>query len=98
MLNKILMSVSVLLLCSACTPSNSDGSDATTYSSCSITESSALFAADRASDVSQCWDGKNYEERSLALDWCSTEVNSYMSRYTLGHSIEYQVTSTNCPD
>lgn len=77
--------------------SNSDGSDPTTYSSCSITSSSALFATDRARDVSQCWDGVDYEEYSLANNWCASKVNSYMSRYVFGHSIQFQVASTNCP-
>jgi hypothetical protein len=87
------------LLCVAlitgCT--NSDGSDPTTYSSCSITSSSALFATDRARDVSQCWDGVDYDEYSLANNWCTSKVNSYMKRYVFGHSIRFQVASTNCP-
>lgn len=76
---------------------NSDGSNATTYSSCSITESSAILASDRANDVSQCWDGVDYEEQSLALDWCRTQTNTYMARYTFGHDIKFAVASTNCP-
>lgn len=76
---------------------NSDGSDATTYSSCSITESSALLASDRANDVSQCWDGVDYKEQSLALDWCGVQANTYMARYIVGHDIKYVVSSTNCP-
>lgn len=81
-----------------CGAENSDGSDATTYSSCSITDSEAVFAGDRATDVSQCWDGVNYEEKSLAQDWCEQKVNNYMaSQYTFGHSVEYRVASTNCP-
>ena len=50
-----------LFLLSGCVE-NSDGSDPRTYSSCNITESSAVFASDRARDVSQCWDGVNYLE------------------------------------
>lgn len=77
---------------------NSDGSDKTTYSSCSIISSEALLASDRALDVSQCWDGVDYEEQSLAQDWCSKKVNAYMgANYTFGHSVKYQVSSTNCP-
>lgn len=90
------LSIAVIaLLLTGCT--NSDGSDPTTYSSCSITSSSALFANHRASDVRQCWDGVDYEERSLAMSWCATKVNSYMGKYVFGHSIEYQLASTNCP-
>lgn len=82
----------------SCSPENSDGSDPTTYSSCSITSSSALFASDRALDVSQCWDGVDYKEKSLALSWCAELVNTYISeQYILGHSVEYTVASTNCP-
>lgn len=90
-----LIVVALALLITSCT--NSDGSDASTYSSCSITSSSALFASDRASDVRQCWDGVDYEEQSLAMNWCASKVNSYMGKYLFGHSIKYQVASTNCP-
>jgi hypothetical protein len=89
-----------ILICSLFVAScveNSDGSDATTYSSCSITSSGATFASDRARDVSQCWDGVDYEEKSLALSWCGEKVNTYMGRYIFGHSIQYVVSSTNCP-
>ena len=98
------MNTKTILLCAAslmiagCNVENSDGSDKRTYSSCSITESEALFASDRARDVAQCWDGVNYEEKSLALNWCSKKVNEYMGQhYTFGHTIKYQVASTNCP-
>lgn len=97
MLIRIVSAACIVLSCASCAPENSDGSDATTYSSCSITKSSAIFASDRAHDVSQCWDGVNYEEKSLASDWCGKKVNSYMGRYTFGHSIQYKVSSTNCP-
>ena len=90
-----------ILICSlaltSCGGENSDGSSKSTYSSCSITESHAILASDKARDVSQCWDGVNYKEKSLALDWCSKKVNTYMGRYVFGHTIKYQVTSTNCP-
>jgi hypothetical protein len=76
---------------------NSDGSNKTTYSSCTITESSALYASDRATDVRQCWDGVDYKEKSLAQTWCGEKVNTYMGKYIFGHAIKYQVTSTNCP-
>jgi hypothetical protein len=95
MIRFIVTALLVLPLLISCT--NSDGSDPTTYSSCSITSSSALFASDRARDVRQCWDGVSYEERSLAMNWCAAKVNSYMGRYIFGHSIQYQLASTNCP-
>lgn len=77
---------------------NSDGSKSTTYSSCTITQSEALLAADRATDLQQCWDGVDYEEQNLALNWCQQKVSAYIdSAYTLGHSVEYEVASTNCP-
>ena len=76
---------------------NSDGSDKSTYSSCSITSSKAVWAEDRAEDISQCWDGVDYKEKSLALDWCRKKVANYMSRYVVGHTIEFEVKSTNCP-
>ncbi len=93
---KLLILVSTLSIASC--EENSDGSDKTTYSSCSITESGALFSSDRAKDVSQCWDGVNYKEKSLALTWCAEQVNTYIgNEYLIGHSTAYQVASTNCP-
>lgn len=77
---------------------NSDGSKKTTYSSCAITQSEAILAADRATDLKQCWDGVDYEEKNLALNWCKQKVTSYMaSAYLGGHAVEYEVASTNCP-
>ena len=55
------------------------------------------MASDRAKDVSQCWDGVNYREKSLAMDWCAKKVTDYMGKYILGHDVKYQVSSTNCP-
>ena len=90
--------IALTLLIAGCVEENSDGSSKSTYSSCAIIESSALFAADRANDLNQCWDGVDYKEKSLALNWCTQKVNTYIaSRYTFGHSVKYQVTSTNCP-
>lgn len=98
MIKKLIFILAFSLSIISCSPENSDGSDATTYTSCSITSSSALFAGDRALDVSQCWDGVNYEEQSLALSWCADLVNTYISdRYIFGHAVEYAVASTNCP-
>ncbi len=83
----------------ACGAENSDGSDATTYSSCSITNSAAILASDRAKDISQCWDGVDYKDESLARDWCAGKVSSYIaSEYLIGHPVEYKVASTNCPN
>jgi hypothetical protein len=96
---KHLLLISIVsIACVSCGGENSDGSDATTYTSCSITNSVALFADDRAKDISQCWDGVDYEEKSLAQSWCSEQVSSYISsEYIFGHSVSYLVASTNCP-
>ena len=86
------------ILATSCGSDNSDGSDATTYTSCSITSSEAILAGDRANDVSQCWDGVNYGEKSTATSWCAEQVTAYISsEYTFGHTVQYQVASTNCP-
>lgn len=77
---------------------NSDGSKSSTYSSCSITSSDAILASDRANDLQQCWDGVDYEEQNLALDWCRQKVSDYISSsYIFGHAVQFQVASTNCP-
>jgi len=95
---KRLISISLVFFLVSCGGTNSDGSSKSTYSSCSITSSEALLASDRAKDVSQCWDGVDYEEKSLALDWCAKKVTAYIgSEYILGHTVQYQVSSTNCP-
>jgi len=97
MIKKIIISMASIA-CISCGTENSDGSDATTYSSCSITQSQAIFADDRAKDVSQCWDGVNFKERSLAQSWCAEKVNTYIaSEYIFGHSVTYLIASTNCP-
>ena len=98
MIKKIIFMFAFSLSIISCSPKNSDGSDATTYSSCSITSSNAQLADDRARDVSQCWDGVSYGESSLALSWCAEKVNTYISdSYTFGPAVEYIVASTNCP-
>ena len=80
-----------------CGGENSDGSDATTYSSCRISNSEALLASDRSIDLAQCWDGVDYKKQSTALAWCSQQVSSYISsEYIFGHTVEYSVASTNC--
>ena len=77
---------------------NSDGSKASTYSSCTITKSEALLPSDRSTDLQQCWDGVDYKEQNLALNWCQQKVSAYIaSAYLVGHAVEYQVASTNCP-
>lgn len=95
---KKLITLAFIFCLTACgSESNSDGSSKATYTSCSIISSEALLASDRAEDVSQCWDGVNFKEKSLARDWCAKEVNTYISKYIFGPAIEYQVSSTNCP-
>ncbi len=94
---KLITIIGCALFVSSCGGSNSDGSDKTTYSSCSITDSSALLASDRARDIRQCWDGVDIKEKSLALDWCSKKASTYMGRYIFGHSYKIKVASTNCP-
>ena len=75
-----------------------DPSDVSTYKSCKITKSEAIFAADRANDVAQCWDGVSYKDKSDAMNWCAGRVNSYMDvRYLFGHTVEYQISSKSCP-
>ena len=98
-MNRFLAVVSTCAVLSACGGGgdNSDGSKASTYSSCTITQSDALLAEDRSKDVSQCWDGVDYKEQNLALNWCAEKVSAYIdSEYVFGHSVEYQVASTNC--
>lgn len=94
---KLIIILGFSIFLASCGGTNSDGSNKSTYSSCSITESSALLASDRARDISQCWDGVNIEEKALALDWCGKKASAYMERYIIGHSYKIQVASTNCP-
>lgn len=97
-MKKYIIAITASLSLASCGSENSDGSDKTTYSSCSIIDSEALYADDRANDVAQCWDGVDYEEKSLALNWCSGKVSQYMAdNYIFGHSVRYQVASTYCP-
>ncbi|QTH63747.1 hypothetical protein J1N51_13685 [Psychrosphaera ytuae] len=97
MKNLALIFTAVVL--SACGGTNDDGSSKSTYSSCKITKSEALFAEDRDQDLKQCWNaaGKGYESQGDALQWCERQVNSYIaSRYVVGHTVQYMVESTNC--
>ena len=78
---------------------NDDGSSKYTYSSCKITNSSALLASDREHDLKQCWNagGNGYESKGDALQWCRRQVNSYISnQYLFGHTVEFSVESTYC--
>ena len=92
--------LSFTLVLSACGGSNDDGSSKSTYSSCKIISSEALFASDRNNDLSQCWNagGSGYESRGDALQWCAQQVNAYISNnYLIGHTVKYAVESTYCP-
>ena len=55
-----------------------------------VTGSKALLAIDRANDVSQCWDGVDYKEKDLALDWCRKKVNTYLGKYTFGMVLNFK--------
>lgn len=90
---------SAIFALSACGGSNSDGSSKSTYSSCKITASQALFAADRDKDLKQCWNavGNGYESQGDAMQWCERQVNAYIaSNYVLGHTVSYMIETTNC--
>jgi hypothetical protein len=96
---KKLLILSFALLLSAC-GSNDDGSSKSTYSSCKIISSEALFASDRNNDLSQCWNasGNGYESQGDALQWCEQQVNAYIAdTYIFGHTVTYAVESTYCP-
>lgn len=83
----------------ACGGANEDGSSKSTYSSCKIISSEALFANDRNNDLKQCWNaiGDGYESKSDALQWCERQVNAYIAnRYIIGHTVAYAVESTYC--
>lgn len=79
---------------------NEDGSSKSTYSSCKITSSSALFSKDRVYDLKQCWNfpGDGYESRSDAMAWCRSKVDAYVSnKYIFGHQVGLAAESTYCP-
>lgn len=95
----ILASVAVALF--GCGGSNSDGSSKSTYSSCKITQSSALLASDRDRDLKQCWNapGKGYESMGDAMQWCESQINAYIANtYLVGHNVTYVAESTYCPN
>ncbi|NMM42807.1 hypothetical protein [Pseudoalteromonas arctica] len=94
-----LLILSTIFALSACGGSNDDGSSKSTYSSCKITSSQALFAADRDNDLKQCWNagGNGYESQGDAMQWCEKQVNAYIAnQYLVGHTVSYAVESTNC--
>ncbi len=89
------------MLIVGCGSENSDGSLKSTYSSCKITKSSALFAEDRVKDLQQCWnatgDGYGEENKADAMSWCRGLVDSYIAEeYIVGHSVEYALESAYC--
>ena len=95
-MNKLVLLIFSIFILSC---SNSDGSLKSTYSSCKITSSEALFSSDRQSDLSQCWDasGDGYAAKGDAMQWCESQVNNYISNeYILGHTVMYAVESTFC--
>lgn len=81
---------------SACGEGGGDGK-ASTYDTCRITASSALFASDRANDLRQCWSIVPTKNSTNALAQCQAKVNAYMNRYVFGHEISYAVSSSTCP-
>ena len=99
MKNILLISCASLALI-GCNVKNEDGSDKSTYSSCKIVSSEALFSSDRVNDLSQCWnaEGDGYSSKGDALQWCERTVNEYMdNRYIFGHSVTFAIESTYCP-
>ncbi|MHA2937056.1 hypothetical protein ACXJY6_02050 [Vibrio sp. RC27] len=97
-MKKLLIFLTIFAL-AACDDSNDDGSSKSTYSSCKITSSQALFADDRDNDLKQCWDasGDGYESQGDAMQWCERQVNTYIdNQYLIGHTVSYAVESTNC--
>jgi hypothetical protein len=98
-MKKALVVLSACTLIAACGGSeSSDGSKASTYNSCAITETYAFSPSDRTTDLQQCWDGVDYKDLKLALYWCQQKVSAYIdSRYPFGNSVEFEVASTNCP-
>lgn len=79
---------------------NEDGSSKSTYSSCKITSSQALFLSDRVNDLEQCWNApeNGYESQGDAMQWCEKKVTEYLAdEYIFGHAVSYQIESTYCP-
>lgn len=100
-MNKVMALVSMCFLATGCFESDESNHShdrwKSTYSSCQITYSDAVYSKDRSTDLRQCWDGVDYRSESRALDWCGNMVNDYMTRrYTFGHTVEYRVSASYC--
>jgi len=97
---KNIFMLSVILILFGCDIDEGDGgSSLSTYSSCKILSSQALYADDRAKDVNQCWSatGGGYESKSQAMAWCEAKVNQYMDdEYIFGHTVTYIIRTTSC--
>lgn len=92
--------ITILMLAlglAACGGDDSSDGDASTYDTCRITDSDALFADDRANDISQCWKISSTSDKNKALAACSSLVTAYIAdEYLIGHSVEYSVASSSC--
>jgi hypothetical protein len=67
----LLLFISGLLGCGG--GENSDGSSKSTYSSCKIISSNALFNSDRQRDLQQCWDGVDFESKG-DMQWLGAKA------------------------
>lgn len=95
---KYLLTPACALLLTACGGDSSSDGKASTYDTCRITDSAALFASDRANDLAQCWTITSTSNQQNAQAQCSTLVSSYIaSEYLFGHAVEYAVSSSSCP-
>ena len=97
-MKKILI-LSAFIFLTACSDSNKDGSSKSSYSSCKIISSEALYAKDRDNDLKQCWnaEGAGFASQGDTLQWCERQVNSYVAnQHTFGHSVKYAIESTYC--
>lgn len=95
---KYLLIPACVLLLTACGGDSSSDGKASTYDTCRITDSSALFASDRANDIAQCWTISSTSDQQNAIAQCSSLVSSYIaSEYLIGHSVQYSVSSSSCP-
>lgn len=96
---KLIVGVISAFILSGCGGSNSDGSSKSTYNSCKIISSQAMYAADKDNDLKQCWNapGNGYESQGDAMQWCEKQINAYMAtQYFIGHTVTYMVESTYC--
>lgn len=91
--------LSLLATLFSCNSSEGNSSD-TMYLSCQINSSHAIVENDRINDLAQCWDadGIGYDSQVYAIEWCESEVSTYMDNtYTGEHTVTYSVESTVCP-